>query len=277
MLGEIKSWEYPSNFHDREQVEAETTTLKGSLDLHSLAVRLGGYKIKKFVKLMQEFLKKFDFFLWSVGQTTWGWNHDFGRQPLKQSLAVNESWRPQNKKFRQIDALIPEKVLFLFFDLLVEWLEAETTTLAGSLYLKSLPVRIGGHKIKNFVKSMQEFLKKFDFSRYLYVIPCDFYSWICWANDLRLKPRLWKAASTWQAWPWGLEATKSKISSNRCRNAWKSLDTGYFTLLTQYCTVLSTDWDRKRLNLSKVDILNWVNNGYCWFLNHGLITQRTYC
>ena len=56
-----------------------------------------------------------------------------------------------------------------------------------------------------------------------------FFSWIYWVesnceriqqifmaeNDLGLK-RLWMAASTCRAWPWGLEATKLKISLNYC-------------------------------------------------------------
>ena len=144
-----------------------------------------------------------------------------------------------------------------------ERLGAKRTTLKSSLHLHSLSVRLRGHKIKNFVNLMQEFLKKFDFFSLIYwendlrlktrlckaASTCrawpwgleatiskitsnrcrfDLFSWIYWANNLRLKPWLSKAASTCRAWPWGLEATKSKISSNRCTNSWKSLNTGHW-------------------------------------------------
>ena len=93
-------------------------------------------------------------------RTSWGRNHDFERQPPLAQPGC-EAWRPQNQKCCQIDAGITEKVRF--FSLLIKvWsvrLEAETTTMEGSLYLQSLAGSLGGHKIKNFVKSMHKFLK----------------------------------------------------------------------------------------------------------------------
>ena len=142
----------------------------GSLYMESLAVRLGGRIIKFFVKSIQV---SFRFLFLNL-------------------LSGIKLWANLAKYHGR------------------EWLGDKSTILEGSLHLQSLAGRLGCRNIKNFVKLLHDYFVSISFS------------WMCWVkskrqriqqifmaeNDLGQKARLWMAASTCRAGPWGLEATK---------------------------------------------------------------------